>query len=125
MEWLERILGQTNRQRPVSIHIHIRNDGFDLVAQTSVPYVIKIDWEDIRRIEANVSEDDEQKSASLTFFRYWDRHTITVERGDVGFDQLPIALANAFPDIPIDWMAEIEAPFGFAPHRVLYDADNL
>ena len=122
MKWLANILGHSDERRPVSIHIHIRTGGFDVVAQTEVPITIKVDWEYVKKIEASKFGEDGEEAVCLKFSRFWGRSEIVLYRGDSGFKDLSPVLGESFPGFPEDWEPRIDAPFGFPDREILYEA---
>ena len=123
MRWLARLLGRPDKSSFVAINIYVRETGFDLVAQTEIPTTVRVEWEDIKRIEARMSEPPEAQVPTLVFHRYWGRNKITLERGDPGFADLSAAIQRSFPNISPTWEAELGAPLDAPAHIVLYEAE--
>ena len=122
MTWLKRLLGRTNRRPYDLAHVVVRSGGFDVIVQAELPVANKVDWSDIKKIEAYRTDEAGPPTVALRISLFWGRRRLIIDHDVVGFNDLAAALAEAFPDISEEWRARIEAPFGFDPHETLYEA---
>lgn len=107
---------------PDIVQLNVRDNGFDIVVHAELPVANKIDWSDIKKIEAYRSDDGGKFTVRLKVSLYWGRHRVLIDEFTSGFGDLTKALVIVFPSLAKDWEGRIWAPVGFPPHEVIYEA---